>query len=161
MKYDWDVKLVWHRCFSAGSQGCLAEHTTQLGRWLRPMWWQLGWHHLHQRSSDFDKISLVSACVFFIQLLRTLASMQLTGGLPGDIGELTELQILLPVCSIVPEIFTHVCLCRDLSYNKGLTGSLTPEIGKLRKLTNLIVVGCSFIGPIPDTIGNLERLTIL
>ncbi|KAJ9550721.1 hypothetical protein OSB04_014766 [Centaurea solstitialis] len=73
----------------------------------------------------------------------TLASMKLSGGLPGDIGELTELQIL------------------DLSYNKDLTGSLTREIGNLRKLTNLIVVGCSFNGPIPDTIGNLERLTIL
>ncbi|KAI3701907.1 hypothetical protein L6452_27368 [Arctium lappa] len=73
----------------------------------------------------------------------TLASMKLTGGLPGDIGELSELQIL------------------DLSYNKGLTGSLTAEIGKLRKLTNLILVGCSFNGPIPESIGNLERLTIL
>ncbi|KAI3496585.1 hypothetical protein L1887_38950 [Cichorium endivia] len=72
-----------------------------------------------------------------------LPSMQLIGGLPGDIGQLPELQILA------------------LSYNPGLTGSLTPAIGKLSKLTNLVLVGCSFSGPIPDTIGNLQRLIIL
>ncbi|PWA78711.1 serine/threonine/dual specificity protein kinase, catalytic domain-containing protein [Artemisia annua] len=69
-----------------------------------------------------------------------LSSMGLTGGLPGDIGEFTELQIL------------------DLSYNTGLTGTLTPAIGNLNKLTNLVIVGCGFTGPIPSTIGNLERL---
>ncbi|CAH1436634.1 unnamed protein product [Lactuca virosa] len=72
-----------------------------------------------------------------------LTSMQLTGGLPGDIGQLVELQYLA------------------LSYNPGLTGSLTPAIGNLGKLTNLVLVGCSFSGPIPDTIGNLPRLIIL
>nr|GEW35348.1 probable leucine-rich repeat receptor-like protein kinase At5g49770 [Tanacetum cinerariifolium] len=69
-----------------------------------------------------------------------LSSMGLTGGLPGDIGEFTELQIL------------------DLSYNTGLTGTLTPAIGKLNKLTNLVIVGCRFTGPIPSSIGNLENL---
>ncbi|KAI3805281.1 hypothetical protein L1987_27512 [Smallanthus sonchifolius] len=49
---------------------------------------------------------------------NTLGSMQLKGELPGDIGQFTELQIL------------------DLSYNKGLTGSLPSQIGNLRKLTN-------------------------
>lgn len=73
----------------------------------------------------------------------TLSSMGLTGGLPGDIGQFTELVIL------------------DLSYNTKLTGSLTPAIGNLRKLTNLNLVGCGFTGPIPSTIGNLERLIFL
>ncbi|KAK1436661.1 hypothetical protein QVD17_02443 [Tagetes erecta] len=72
-----------------------------------------------------------------------LSSTGLTGTLPGDIGQFTELQIL------------------DLSFNTGLRGSLTPAIGNLAKLTNLILVGCSFNGPIPRTIGNLERLRIL
>ncbi|MFS8002555.1 putative non-specific serine/threonine protein kinase [Helianthus anomalus] len=44
--------------------------------------------------------------------------MGLTGTLSGDIGQLTELEIL------------------DLSYN-GLTGPLTPRIGDLRNLVNL------------------------
>ncbi|CAL5407199.1 unnamed protein product [Camellia sinensis] len=73
----------------------------------------------------------------------TLASMGLVGQLSGDIQLLSELQTL------------------DLSYNKGLTGSLPPVIGQLKKLTNLILVGCSFSGPIPDTIGSLQQLRIL
>ncbi|PWA52170.1 serine/threonine/dual specificity protein kinase, catalytic domain-containing protein [Artemisia annua] len=71
-----------------------------------------------------------------------LSSMGLSGGLPGDIGQLTELQIL------------------NLSYNK-LTGSLTTAIGNLKKLTTLVLVGCGFNGPIPNSIGNLERLRYL
>ncbi|XP_076954107.1 leucine-rich repeat receptor protein kinase HPCA1-like [Bidens hawaiensis] len=65
--------------------------------------------------SGWDGITCTNSRVTSI----TLASMGLSGSLTGDIGQLTELQIL------------------DLSYNKGLTGSLTPAIGNLKKLTNL------------------------
>nr|XP_043627595.1 leucine-rich repeat receptor protein kinase HPCA1-like [Erigeron canadensis] len=82
-------------------------------------------------------------CTNFRVTSLILSSMGLSGGLPGDIGQFTELQIL------------------DLSYNKDMRGSLTPAIGNLRKLTNLILVGCNFNGPIPDSIGNLERLRYL
>ncbi|GLT60084.1 hypothetical protein SLA2020_328680 [Shorea laevis] len=75
--------------------------------------------------------------------LITLASMSLEGQVFGDIPSLTELQTL------------------DLSYNKGLTGSLPPSIGNLKKLTNLNLIGCGFTGTIPDTIGNLQQLTML
>ncbi|GLU06073.1 hypothetical protein SLE2022_231360 [Rubroshorea leprosula] len=73
----------------------------------------------------------------------TLANMGLEGQVFSDIPSLTELQTL------------------DLSYNKGLTGSLPPSIGNLEKLTNLILVDCGFTGSIPDTIGNLQHLAIL
>ncbi|KAM7470166.1 hypothetical protein LguiA_008349 [Lonicera macranthoides] len=73
----------------------------------------------------------------------TLSSLSLTGTLSGDIDNLTELQTL------------------DLSYNKGLTGSIPPSIGNLRKLSNLILVGCGFTGPIPDSIGSLQQLVYL
>ncbi|XP_050378051.1 leucine-rich repeat receptor protein kinase HPCA1 [Argentina anserina] len=73
----------------------------------------------------------------------TLSSMNLTGTLSGDIAQLSELQIL------------------DLSYNKGLTGPLPLEIGSLKKLTNIILVGCSFSGPIPPSIGSLQELISL
>ncbi|GLT65780.1 hypothetical protein SLA2020_381910, partial [Shorea laevis] len=49
----------------------------------------------------------------------------------------------------------------DLSYNKGLTGSLPESIGNLKKLVNLTLVGCGFTGPIPDTIGYLQQLLYL
>ncbi|KAK9928626.1 hypothetical protein M0R45_025750 [Rubus argutus] len=73
----------------------------------------------------------------------TLPNMNLTGTLSGDIQQLAELQIL------------------DLSYNKGLTGPLPEEIGSLKKLSSIILVGCSFSGLIPPTIGSLQELVFL
>ncbi|KAH9624094.1 hypothetical protein KSS87_018308, partial [Heliosperma pusillum] len=73
----------------------------------------------------------------------TLSSVGLTGKLSGDLAALSDLQIL------------------DLSYNKGLEGSLPSTIGKLTKLTNLILLGCGFSGPIPDSIGSLSQLVYL
>ncbi|KAJ4817028.1 Leucine-rich repeat protein kinase family protein [Rhynchospora pubera] len=72
-----------------------------------------------------------------------LSTMGIKGTLTGDIGQLSELQSL------------------DLSYNKDLGGPLTPNIGDLKKLTTLILVGCSFSGTIPDTIGSLSNLSYL
>ncbi|CAI9770179.1 unnamed protein product [Fraxinus pennsylvanica] len=51
--------------------------------------------------------------------------------------------------------------CRDLSNNIGLKGSLPESIGNLKKLSTLILVGCSFYGPIPEAIGSLDQLTFL
>ncbi|XAR49196.1 Non-specific serine/threonine protein kinase [Bertholletia excelsa] len=73
----------------------------------------------------------------------TLASMGVSGPLSDDIPQLSELEIL------------------DLSYNKGLTGPLPASIGNLKKLTSLILIGCSFNGRIPDAIGSLQMLTTL
>ncbi|KAL8252107.1 hypothetical protein R6Q59_035800 [Mikania micrantha] len=72
-----------------------------------------------------------------------LSSMELTGGLPGDIGQFTELVYL------------------DLSYNQDLGGPLHYTIGNLLKLTTLNLVKCGFSGSIPSSIGNLGRLKLL
>ncbi|KAL6616274.1 hypothetical protein ACP70R_038544 [Stipagrostis hirtigluma subsp. patula] len=52
-------------------------------------------------------------------------------------------------------------ISRDLSNNPNLGGSLTPNIGNLKQLTTLILLGCSFTGNIPKEIGNLTQLTFL
>ncbi|KAG2664340.1 hypothetical protein I3760_16G078100 [Carya illinoinensis] len=72
-----------------------------------------------------------------------LSTMGLEGELTGDIGGLTELRSL------------------DLSFNRGLTGSILPSLGNLQKLNILILAGCSFSGDIPDGLGNLTELSYL
>ncbi|KAG5552748.1 hypothetical protein RHGRI_010746 [Rhododendron griersonianum] len=51
--------------------------------------------------------------------------------------------------------------CRDLSFNKGLTGSLSSSLGDLQKLNILILAGCGFSGNIPDELGSLTELSFL
>ncbi|KAI3697502.1 hypothetical protein L6452_30584 [Arctium lappa] len=72
-----------------------------------------------------------------------LSSMGLVGQLVGDIGGLTALTSL------------------DLSFNGGLTGSISPRIGSLKSLNILILAGCSFTGSIPPELGNLQELSFL
>ncbi|KAK9052571.1 hypothetical protein SSX86_029200 [Deinandra increscens subsp. villosa] len=72
-----------------------------------------------------------------------LSSMGLVGQLVGDIGGLTALTSL------------------DLSFNGGLTGSISPQIGDLKSLNILILAGCSFTGNIPPELGNLQELSFL
>ncbi|KAK7246076.1 hypothetical protein RIF29_40934 [Crotalaria pallida] len=76
-------------------------------------------------------------------IIISLASNGLTGEFSTGLALLSELVIL------------------DLSYNDKLTGQLPHEIGNLKKLTQLLLIGCGFRGQIPDTIGNLERLRFL
>ncbi|XP_059453327.1 leucine-rich repeat receptor protein kinase HPCA1-like [Corylus avellana] len=72
-----------------------------------------------------------------------LSTMGLKGQLSGDIGELSELRSL------------------DLSYNRGLTGPLSPRLGDLQNLNILILAGCGFSGDIPDELGKLAELSFL
>lgn len=72
-----------------------------------------------------------------------LSSMGLAGQLVGDIGGLSALTSL------------------DLSFNGGLTGSISPRIGDLKSLNILILAGCSFTGNIPRELGNLQELSFL
>ncbi|ONM36907.1 Leucine-rich repeat protein kinase family protein [Zea mays] len=72
-----------------------------------------------------------------------LTGMNLQGTLSNTIGQLSALKYL------------------DLSNNQNLGGPLTPNIGNLKQLTVLILLGCTFTGNIPKEIGNLSQLTFL
>ncbi|KAI4306420.1 hypothetical protein L6164_029698 [Bauhinia variegata] len=72
-----------------------------------------------------------------------LSSMKLSGTLSSEIQSISELEIL------------------DLSFNMGFTGRIPDEIGNLKNLNTLILVGCRFFGIIPASIGNLKQLTFL
>ncbi|RDX86475.1 putative leucine-rich repeat receptor-like protein kinase, partial [Mucuna pruriens] len=76
-------------------------------------------------------------------IFRRLPSLNLVGQLSSAIQSLSQLEIL------------------DLSYNTGLTGTIPQQIGNLKNLNSLALVGCGFSGPIPDSIGSLKQLTYL
>ncbi|KAG7533609.1 Leucine-rich repeat, partial [Arabidopsis thaliana x Arabidopsis arenosa] len=82
----------------------------------------------------------VGKALILVEPIGSLVNHNLEGTLSEYISTLSELEIL------------------DLSFNTGLTGPLPPNIGDLKKLKNLILVGCGFSGPIPESIGSLEQL---
>ncbi|XP_015959173.1 leucine-rich repeat receptor protein kinase HPCA1 [Arachis duranensis] len=90
-------------------------------------------------SGSWEGITCKNSRVVSISLPNT----GLKGQLSQNIGSFSELDTL------------------DLSYNKDLTGPLPAEIGNLKKLTKLSLVGCGFNGQIPDQIGSLPQLVFL
>ncbi|KAM0941113.1 putative protein kinase RLK-Pelle-LRR-VIII-1 family [Dioscorea sansibarensis] len=72
-----------------------------------------------------------------------LSNQNIQGTLSGDIAQLSQLQTL------------------DLSYNGGLSGPLTKNIGNLKQLTSLSLQNCSFTGSIPEELGSLSELSFL
>ena len=71
-----------------------------------------------------------------------LYNNQLTGSIPPEIGDLTNL--------------TYLVL-----YNNQLTGSIPSEIGNLTNLTDLNLKENQLTGEIPPEIGNMTNLTYL
>lgn len=89
--------------------------------------------------SPWEGVACISNKVISIKL----STMGIKGVLSADIGELSGLQSL------------------DLSFNRDLSGVLTPTIGNLKQLTTLILAGCSFHGSIPDELGSLPKLSYM
>lgn len=78
-----------------------------------------------------------------------LVGAQLTGTLPPQLGQLTELRGL-NVANVEWEYLPRV-------YN-GLTGSIPPELGNLSKLEYLLLANNFLSGEIPPELGNLTNL---
>ncbi|KAI9178989.1 hypothetical protein H9P43_005651 [Blastocladiella emersonii ATCC 22665] len=98
--------------------------------------------------------------------MNNLAGRNLTGTIPKELGQLTELEVLElydnklsgPIPAELGELSQLQSL--DLQSNK-LTGLIPRELGKLRKLTSLVLDGNQLTGPIPDEFRNLTTLTNL
>jgi len=95
-----------------------------------------------------------------------LNNNQLTGPIPPEIGNLTNLTYLWlfsnELTGTIPPEIGNLTNLRTLSLSGNqLTGPIPPEIGNLTNLTHLRLWGNELTGPIPAEIGNLTNLTSL
>lgn len=87
----------------------------------------------------------------------------LTGTLPPELGNMTELEHLILYSnnltgSIPPELGNLSNLRRIELHNNQLTGSIPPELGNLSSLNYLELQYNELTGSIPSEIGNLSNL---
>ena len=99
-------------------------------------------------------------------IVVSLSGRRLTGGIPPELGDLTNLRRLelngnSLVGAIPPELGQLAQLARlDLSYN-SLTGGIPHELGALTRLAALHLSNNNLEGPMPPALGRLPRLTSL
>ena len=96
----------------------------------------------------------------------SLQSNKLSGSLPKELGDLTELRLLnLSKNSLTGEIPAEIGNLSNLTYlnlnNNKLNGAIPAAIGNLTNLTNIHLAYNSLVGEIPIEIGNLINLVEL
>jgi len=112
-----------------------------------------------------DGFELWDVC-YSIQNTTDLNLNQLTGQIPPEIGNLTNLTYLdlgwnQLTGEIPPEIGNLTNLTTLNLQGNELSGEIPPEIGSLTNLTHLRLIYNQLIGEIPSEIGNLVNLEIL
>ncbi|CBI15575.3 unnamed protein product, partial [Vitis vinifera] len=95
-----------------------------------------------------------------------LTESGLGGGIPPEIGLLTNLEVLHLVQnqlngSIPHEIGQLTSLYELALYTNQLEGSIPASLGNLSNLASLYLYENQLSGPIPSTFGNLKHLTVL
>ena len=96
----------------------------------------------------------------------SLATNLLTGTIPIELGNLSNLTILLLgdnslTGSIPSELGNLTNLTTFNLYSNSLTGTIPKELGNLTELTSLWLHYNSLTGTIPKELGNLTKLTVL
>jgi len=92
-----------------------------------------------------------------------LSYNQLTGSIPAELGNLTNLQELSlyynQLTDSIPAELGNLTNLRELSlYYNQLTGSIPAELGNLTNLQELYLDGNQLTGSIPAELGNLTNL---
>ena len=92
----------------------------------------------------------------------TLSNNNLTGVLPIDLEQLSQLRILSlflnNISGELPDIFGNMGSLEELVISKNdMTGIVPSSIAELTSLRQLVLLSNGFIGPLPD-LGNLKNL---
>ena len=96
----------------------------------------------------------------------SLASNELSGDIPAELGHLTNLQTLYLqgnrlTGSIPPELGNLAYLQHLYLTSNQLTGTIPPQLGNLTNLSSLWLNGNQLTGSIPTELGNLTKLSSL
>ncbi len=152
-----------NRSFDVIHRNLSALYTATGGdQWRNNENWDLMKTPNEQELSQWHGILMLEGWIYSLRLSQN----NLTGMLPPELVDLSELQILDLVdnslSGSIPDGWNRFSELRSLvlAYN-SFSGAIPSELGELTNLEWLNLYGNSFSGPIPSSLGNLANLKIL